>query len=75
MGGTCSTYGKRRGIYRVVVGKSEGKRPLGRPRFRSEDNIKLDLQVVGWGMDGIDLAQDRDRWHVLLEPVMNLRFQ
>ena len=50
MGGTCSTYGKRRGIYRVVVGKSEGKRPLGRPRFRSEDNIKLDLQEVGYGV-------------------------
>jgi len=48
MGGACSTYGERRGIYRVLVGKSEGKRPLGRARHRWEDNIKIDLQEVGW---------------------------
>jgi len=47
MGGACSTYGDRRGVYRVLVGKSEGRRPLGRPRPRWEDNIKMDLQVVG----------------------------
>ena len=50
-------------MYRVLVGKSEGKRPLGRPRLRWEDNIKMDLQEVGYGvLDWIDLAQDRDRW-------------
>ena len=57
--------GKRRGIYRVVVGKPEGKRQLGRPRRIWEDNIKMDLQKVGWGMDWIDLAQDKDRWRIL----------
>ena len=55
------------------MGKPEGKRPLGRPRCRWEDNIKMDLQVVGWGgMDWIDLAQDRDRLRALLNAVMNL---
>jgi hypothetical protein len=54
--------GEGRGVYRVVVGKPEGKRPLGRPRHRWEDNIKMDLQEVGCeGMDRIELAQDRDR--------------
>jgi hypothetical protein len=57
-----------------VGGKSEGKRPLVRPRRRWEDNIKTDLQEVGWdGMDCIDLAQDRDRWRALVGAVMNLR--
>jgi len=57
------------------VGKSEGKRPLGRPRLRWEDNIKMNLQEVGFGgMDWIDLAQDRDRWRVLVNAVMNLCF-
>jgi len=52
-----------RGVYRVLMGKPEGKRPLGRPRRRWEDNIKMDLQEVGCGgMDWIELAQDRDRW-------------
>jgi hypothetical protein len=65
---------ERRGVYRVLVGKPEGKRPLGRPRRRWEDNIKLDLQKVGCGgMDWIELAQDRDRWRALLNAVMNLR--
>ena len=66
--------GERRGAYRVLVGKSEGKRPLGRPRRRCEDNIKMDLQEVGCeDMDWIDRAQDRDRWWALVNAVMNLR--
>ena len=65
--------GERRGVYRVLVGKPEGKRPLGRPRCRWEDNIKLDLQKVGCGfMDWIELAPDRDRWRALVNAVMNL---
>ena len=63
-----------RGVYRVLVGKPEGKRPLGRPRHRWEDNIKMDLQEVGCGgTDRIELAQDRDRWRALVNAVMNLR--
>jgi hypothetical protein len=66
--------GERRGVYRVLVGKPEGKRPLGRPRPRWEDNIKMDLQEVGYGgMDWIDVDQDRDRWRALVNVVMNLR--
>jgi hypothetical protein len=53
MGGTCRADGERRGVYRVVVGKPEGKSPLGRPRRRWEDNIKIDLKAVGWGF-GLD---------------------
>jgi hypothetical protein len=60
MGGSCSAYGGRRDVYRVLVGKPEGKRPLGRSRRRREDIIKTDLQEVG-GMDWIELAQDTDR--------------
>jgi len=61
-------------IYRVLVGKPEGKRPLGRTRRRWEDNIKLDLQEVGCaGMGWIDLTQDMDRWRALVNAVMNLR--
>ena len=64
----------RRGLYRVLLGKPEGKRPLGRPRYRWEDNIKMDLQAVGFlGMDWITLAQDRDRWWALVNAVMNLQ--
>ena len=60
--------------YRVSVGKPEGKRPLGRPRLRWEDNIKMDLQEVRCGgMDWIALAQDRDRWRAVVNAVMNLR--
>jgi len=74
MGGACSTYVERRGVYRVLVGKPEGKRSLVRPRRRWEDNIKMDLQEVGCGgMDWIELAQDRDRWRALVGAVMNLR--
>jgi hypothetical protein len=54
-------------------GRPKGRRPLGRPRRRWEDNIKMDLQDVGWGMDWIRLAQDRDRWRALVNAVMNLR--
>ena len=65
---------ERRGVYRVLVGKPVGKRPLGRPTLRWEDNIKMDPQEVGCGaMDWIELAQDRDRWRALLNMVMNLR--
>ena len=66
--------GEGRGVYRVLVGKLEGKRPLGRPRRRWEDNIKMDLQEVGCGgVDRIELAHDRDRWRALVNAVMNLR--
>ena len=66
--------GERRGVYRILVGKPEGKRPIGRPRRRWEDNIKMDLQEVGCGgMDWIELAQDRDRWRELVSMVINLR--
>ena len=65
--------GDGRGVHRVIVGKPEGKRPLGRPRRRWEDNIKMDLQEVGGGRDWMELAQDRDRWWALVNTVMNLR--
>ena len=66
--------GEERGVYRVLVGKPEGRRPLGRPRRRWVDNIRMDLQEVGCGyMDWIGLAQDRDRWRTLVSAVMNLR--
>jgi hypothetical protein len=66
--------GEKRDSYRILVGRPEGRRPLGRPRGRWEDNIKMDLQEMGWGgMDWIELAQDRDRWWALVNVVMNLR--
>jgi hypothetical protein len=66
--------GERRGVYRALVGKCEVKRPSGRPSHRWEDNIIMDLQEVGCGgMDWINLAEDRDRWQVLLNVVMNLQ--
>jgi len=66
--------GERKVIERVLVGKPEGKRPLGRPGFRWEDYIKMDVQEMGCGgMDWIDLAQDTDRWRALMNAVMNLR--
>ena len=65
--------GDKRDACRVLVGRPEGQRPLGSPRHGWEDNIKVDLQEVGWGgMDLIDLAQDRDRWRALVIAVMNL---
>jgi hypothetical protein len=67
--------GEERGVHRVLVGKPEGKRPLGRPRRRWEYNIKMDLQEIGGGCgDWIESAQDRDRWRVLVSTVKNLRF-
>ena len=72
--GHVARMGERVGVYRVLVVKPEGKRPLGRPRRRWEDNIKMDLQEVGCGgMDWIELAQDRDRCKALVNAVMNLR--
>jgi hypothetical protein len=66
--------GEERGLYRVLMGKPEGKGSLGRPRCIWEDNIKMDLQEVeGRGMDRIELAQDRERWRALVNAVMNLR--
>ena len=66
--------GVEKGVYRVLVGKPEGKRPLGIPRRRWVDNIRMDLQKVGCGyVDWIGLAQDRDRWRMLVSDVMNLR--
>ena len=65
--------GQGRGVYRVLVGKPEGKRPLGRPRRRWEDNIKMDLQEVGGGCgDWMELAQDKDSWRAVVGTVMNL---
>jgi hypothetical protein len=66
--------GEKRNAYRILVGKSEGKRPLGRPRRRWKDNITMDLREIGWGgMDWMDQAQDRDQWRALVNTVMNLR--
>jgi hypothetical protein len=71
---SCSTNGKKRNEYRILVGKPEGKSPLGRPRRRWVDNIKMDLREIGWdGMDWINPAQDKDPWRALLNTVMNFR--
>jgi hypothetical protein len=65
--------GEKRNAYRILVGKPEGKRQLGRPRRRWDNNIKMELREIGWGgMDWIDLAQDRDQWRALVNTVMNL---
>jgi len=72
--GQVAHMGERRGVFRVLVGKPEGKRPLGRPRRRWEDNIKMGLQEVGFGgMDWLELAQNRDNWRALVSVVMNPR--
>jgi hypothetical protein len=72
--GHVARMGERRGVYRVMAEKPEGKRPLGRPRHRWEDNIKIDLQAVGCGgMEWMELAQNRDRWRALVNAAMNLR--
>jgi hypothetical protein len=74
MGRACSTNGEKMNAYRILVGKPEGKRPLGRPRRRWDDNIRIDLREIGWGgMDWLDLAQERNQWRALVNTVMNLR--
>ena len=74
LAGHVACMGEERGVYRVLVGKPEGRRPLGRPRRRWVDNIRMDLEeVVCRYMDWIGLAQDRDRWRTLVSAVMNLR--
>jgi hypothetical protein len=66
--------GEKRNAYRILVGKPEEKRPLGRPRCRWVDNIKMDLRKIGWdGRDRIVVAQDRDQWRALVNAVLNLR--
>jgi hypothetical protein len=71
--GHVARMGEERNVYKVLVGKTEGKRPLGRPRRRWEDGIRMDLRETGWGGDWIRLAQDRDRWRAVVSAVMNLR--
>jgi hypothetical protein len=74
MARACSTNGEKRNAYRILVGKPVGKRPLGRPRSRWVDNIKMDLREIGRdGVNWIDQAQDRDQWRALVNTVMNLR--
>jgi hypothetical protein len=72
--GHVARMGEKRNAYRLLVGTPEGKRPLGRPRRRWMDNIKMDLLEIGWcGVDWIGLAQNRDKWRALVNAVMNLR--
>jgi hypothetical protein len=74
MGRALARMGETRNIYSILVGKPKGKRPLGRPRRRWVDNIKMDLRETRWvGMDCIDLAQDRNQWRALVNMVMNFR--
>jgi hypothetical protein len=75
MGGPCSTNGEKRNDYRLLVGKPEGKRSLGKPRHKWVNNIRMDLGEVGWAdVDWIGLAKDRNRWRALVNSVLNLRF-
>jgi hypothetical protein len=72
--GHVACMGEKRSAYRILVGKPERKRPLGRPRRRWEDNIRMDLRQIGWsGMDWIEVTQDRDQWRGLVNTIMNLR--
>jgi hypothetical protein len=74
VGGTCGTHGEGRGVYRVLVGRPESKRPLGKPRHRWEDTIKLDLREIRIdGENWIQLTQDRVQWRAFVNTVMNLR--
>jgi hypothetical protein len=74
MGGACSAYVGERGLHRLLVGKTDGKTPLGRPSRRWEDNIKMNQKEIGGGRgDWMALAQDRDRWRALVSTVKNLR--
>jgi hypothetical protein len=76
IGGECSTNGEKMNSSRLLVGNSEGKRPLGRSGHRFVDNFKMDLKEIGWGgVDWISLAQDRDQWRPLVNTVLNLRVQ
>jgi hypothetical protein len=71
VGRACSTNGEKKNAYRILVGKPEGKRPLGRPKRRWVDNIRMDLRDTGWyGMDWIELVQDMDQWRALVNTVM-----
>jgi hypothetical protein len=73
MGRAYSTNGVKRNAYRILVGKPEGKRPLGRPRHGWKNDMKIDLKEIGWGgMYWIHLAQDRDQWRTLMNTVMNI---
>jgi hypothetical protein len=73
MGGACGMNGEKRNAYRLLVGKPERKRPLGRPRRRWLNNIRMDFVEVGWSdVDWIGLAQDKDRWGVLVNSILNL---
>jgi hypothetical protein len=74
MGRVCSPHGDEKDCIQVLIGKSEGKRPLGRIKHRWEGNIKTDFREIGWGgMDQIDLAQDRDHWVAVVNTVMKFR--
>jgi hypothetical protein len=74
VGSACGANGESRNVFRLLVGKPEGKRPLRRPRCRWMDNIKMDLLETGWGcVDWIGLAQDKEKWTALVNVVMNLR--
>jgi hypothetical protein len=74
--GHVARMGEKKNAYRLLVGNTEGKRPIGRPRCRWVDNIRMDLGQVGWGfVDWIGLAQDRNRWRVFVNSVLNLRVQ
>jgi len=73
MGGSWGRNGGRKYAYRILVEIPEGRRPLGRPRHKWEDTIKMDLEEVGLGMDWFDRAQDKDKWRALVNAVMNIR--
>jgi hypothetical protein len=74
LAGHVARMGQERNVYRVLIGKPEGKRPLGKPRRRWEDEIRMDLRGIGWGsVDWIQLAQGRDRWRVVVSTVMSIR--
>jgi hypothetical protein len=74
MGKACSTNGKKRNAYRILMGEPEGKRPFENPRRRCVYNTKMDLKEIGWdGMDCTELTQDKDQWRALVNRVMNLR--
>jgi hypothetical protein len=74
MGVACNTNGEKRNAYRILVGKLEGNRPLGRPRRRWVDSVKMDFRDVEWdGVGWIDMAQNRDQWRALVNTVLNLR--